>query len=176
MSSIQDSIANASCILCRQKGYGCKCGGAAGEMTPEAARVFWDQLPQRSEARRAQDKKEIEERGWKPTVHFEQQQCDWCRGKGVPSHRPQNCRDRTNRASRFYEAPSAEQDREDQKEKPFLFGGGMFGAPEKFELDFVHGFMGSEAKRARPTPFRFEPSQPMAAAFPRGGRPMNKLF
>lgn len=84
--------------------------------------------------------------------------CNWCKGKGVPSHRPQNCRDRANRASRFYEAPSAEQEQEDTKAKaafggdafrskkakkaaavapqaaapqtaaPFLFGGGMFGA------------------------------------------------
>jgi hypothetical protein len=43
--------------------------------------------------------------------------CDWCKGKGVPSHRPQNCRDRANRASRFYEASSAEQDQEDQRAK-----------------------------------------------------------
>jgi hypothetical protein len=54
--------------------------------------------------------------------------CDWCKGKGVPSHRPQNCRDRANRASRFYEAASAEQDQEDQRAKkakttgtPFTF-------------------------------------------------------
>ena len=180
MSSIQDSIANASCILCRQKGYGCKCGGAAGEMTPEAARVFWKQMPQRTEARRAQDKKEIEERGWKQTVRFEHQQCDWCKGKGVPSHRPKNCRDRNNRASRFYEAPSAEQElevRKEKEEKRFLFAGGMFGEPEKFELDFVNGFMGSEARRAPATPFRFEPAEPLVSAFPPGGcRPMTKLF
>lgn len=43
--------------------------------------------------------------------------CDWCKGKGVPSHRPQNCRDRANRASRFYEASSAEQEEEDRKAK-----------------------------------------------------------
>jgi hypothetical protein len=54
--------------------------------------------------------------------------CDWCKGKGVPSHRPQNCRDRANRASRFYEASSAEQDQDDQRAKkakttgtPFTF-------------------------------------------------------
>ena len=47
----------------------------------------------------------------------EVQMCDWCKGKGVPSHRPQNCRDRANRASRFYEAASAEQDQEDQRAK-----------------------------------------------------------
>ena len=172
MSSIQDSIANASCILCRQKGYGCQCGGAAGEMTPEAAQVFFDQLPQRSAARREQDKKDIEERGWKQTVHFEHQQCDWCKGKGVPSHRPSNCRDRANRASRFYEASSAEQEREDQKAKPFFFGG---MEPPKFELDFVNGFMGSQARRAPATPFA--PPSPLISAFPPGGcRPITKLF
>lgn len=173
MSSIQESIANASCILCRQKGYGCQCGGAAGEMTPEAAQVFFAQLPQRSSTRQEQDKKDIEARGWKPAVHFENQQCDWCKGKGVPSHRPQNCRDRLNRASRFYEAPSAEQEREDRKAK-FFFGG---VEPPKFELDFVNGFMGSQARRAPATPFRFEPEEPLVSAFPPGGcRPITKPF
>ena len=128
--------------------------------------------------------------------------CDWCKGKGVPSHRPQNCRDRANRASRFYEAPSAEQDQEDQKAKkakvatesppsaaygddafrlkkasaeapavapaPFLFGGGMFGAPPRMELDFVNGFMGSNYQRQAPTPFIFTPP-PLVSAFPPGG-------
>jgi len=102
--------------------------------------------------------------------------CDWCKGKGVPSHRPQNCRDRANRASRFYEAPSAEQDQEDQKAKkakkaaaapaPFLFGGGMFGAHARMELDFVNGFMGSNYQRPAPTPFTFTP---LVSAFPPGG-------
>jgi len=133
MSSIQESIANASCILCRQKGYGCKCGGAAGEMTPEAAHVFWDQLPQRSAIRRAQDKKEIEERGWKPTVHVEQER----------------------------------KDRKAKEEKRFLFAGGMFIEPEKFELDFVNGFMGSKAKRAPSTPF-----EPRMSFFPPVGLSM----
>ena len=111
------------------------------------------------------------------------QMCDWCKGKGVPSHRPQNCRDRANRASRFYEAPSAEQDQEDQKVKrakkaaaapaavPFLFGGGMFGAhaaPTRMELDFVNGFMGSNYQRPAPTPFTFTPP-PLVSAFPPGG-------
>lgn len=110
--------------------------------------------------------------------------CDWCKGKGVPSHRPQNCRDRANRASRFYEAPSAEQDQEDQRAKrakkaavapqaaptPFLFGGGMFGAhaaPTRMELDFVNGFMGSNYQRTS-TPFTFTPP-PLVSAFPPGG-------
>jgi len=102
--------------------------------------------------------------------------CDWCKGKGVPSHRPQNCRDRANRASRFYEAPSAEQDQEDQKAKkakkaaaapaPFLFGGGMFGAPTRMELDFVNRFMGGNYQRPAPTPFTFTP---LVSAFPPGG-------
>ena len=115
--------------------------------------------------------------------------CDWCKGKGVPSHRPKNCRDRANRASRFYEAPSAEQDQEDQKAKaafggdafrskrakktsaapaeaPFLFGGGMFGAPPRMELDFVNGFMGSNYQRPAATPFTFTP---LVSAFPPGG-------
>ena len=116
--------------------------------------------------------------------------CDWCKGKGVPSHRPQNCRDRANRASRFYEASSAEQDQEDQKAKaafggdafrskkakkaaavapqvaPFLFGGGMFGAPPRMELDFVNGFMGSNYQRPAATPFTFAP---LVSAFPPGG-------
>ena len=112
--------------------------------------------------------------------------CDWCRGKGVPSHRPQNCRDRANRASRFYEAPSAEQEQEDTKAKkakkaaapqaaapqtaaPFLFGGGMFGAhaaPPRMELDFVNGFMGSNYQRPAATPFTFTP---LVSAFPPGG-------
>jgi len=112
----------------------------------------------------------------------EVQMCDWCKGKGVPSHRPKNCRDRANRASRFYEAPSAEQDQEDQKAKkakkaaaapaaapaeaPFLFGGGMFGAPPRMELDFVNGFMGSNYQRPAPTPFTFTP---LVSAFPPGG-------
>ena len=109
----------------------------------------------------------------------EVQMCDWCKGKGVPSHRPQNCRDRANRASRFYEAPSAEQDQEDQKAKkakkaaavapqaaPFLFGGGMFGAPPRMELDFVNGFMGSNYQRPAATPFTFAP---LVSAFPPGG-------
>jgi hypothetical protein len=53
----------------------------------------------------------------------------------------------------------------------------MFGEPPKFELDFVNGFMGSEAKRAPSTPFCFEPPAPLVSAFPPGGcRPMNKLF
>jgi len=65
--------------------------------------------------------------------------CDWCKGKGVPSHRPQNCRDRANRASRFYEASSAEQDQEDQRAK--------------------------RAKKAG-TPFTFTP---LVSAFPPGG-------
>jgi hypothetical protein len=126
----------------------------------------------------------------------EVQMCDWCKGKGVPSHRPKNCRDRANRASRFYEAPSAEQDQEDQKAKkakkasaaapqaaPFLFGGGMFGAhaaPPRMELDFVNGFMGSNYQRPAPTPFTFTPLvvHPLGAlpplarevsAFPPGG-------
>lgn len=114
--------------------------------------------------------------------------CDWCKGKGVPSHRPKNCRDRANRASRFYEAPSAEQDQEDQKAKkakkasavpaavapqaaPFLFGGGMFGAhaaPPRMELDFVNGFMGSNYQRPAATPFTFTPP-PLVSAFPPGG-------
>ena len=103
------------------------------------------------------------------------QMCDWCKGKGVPSHRPKNCRDRANRASRFYEAPTAEQDQEDQKAKkakkasaevPFLFGGGMFGAPTRMELDFVNGFMGSNYQRPAPTPFTFTP---LVSAFPPGG-------
>ena len=114
----------------------------------------------------------------------EVQMCDWCKGKGVPSHRPQNCRDRANRASRFYEAPSAEQDQEDQRAKrakkaavapqaaptPFLFGGGMFGAhaaPTRMELDFVNGFMGSNYQRTS-TPFTFTPP-PLVSAFPPGG-------
>jgi hypothetical protein len=109
--------------------------------------------------------------------------CDWCKGKGVPSHRPQNCRDRANRASRFYEAPSAEQEQEDTKAKkakkaavapqtvsqapaPFLFGGGMFGAPPRMELDFVNGFMGSNYQRPAATPFTFTP---LVSAFPPGG-------
>jgi hypothetical protein len=128
----------------------------------------------------------------------EVQMCDWCKGKGVPSHRPKNCRDRANRASRFYEAPSAEQDQEDQKAKkakvatesppkaacgddafrskkaaavapqaaPFLFGGGMFGAPPRMELDFVNGFMGSNYQRPAATPFTFTP---LVSAFPPGG-------
>ena len=114
----------------------------------------------------------------------EVQMCDWCKGKGVPSHRPQNCRDRANRASRFYEASSAEQDQEDQKAKkakkasaaapaeapaPFLFGGGMFGAhaaPTRMELDFVNGFMGSNYQRPAATPFTFTP---LVSAFPPGG-------
>ena len=66
--------------------------------------------------------------------------CDWCKGKGVPSHRPQNCRDRANRASRFYEAPSAEQEQEDQREK--------------------------NAKKAKTTAFT---STPLVSAFPPGG-------
>jgi hypothetical protein len=78
--------------------------------------------------------------------------CDWCKGKGVPSHRPYNCRDRANRASRFYEAPSAEQDREDQKEKA-AFGGDAFRS--------------KRAKRAA-TPFTFTPV-PLVSAFPPGG-------
>ena len=163
--SIDDSIRNAKCILCRQKGYGCKCGGAAGEMTREAAEVYWSHVrPSPKEPRE------------------EKQMCDWCKGKGVPSHRPYNCRDRANRASRFYEAPSAEQDREDQKMKqakkePFLFGGGMFGAPPKMELDFVNGFMGSHEQRAPSKPFTFtqEPfrftEKPYVSAFPPGGCP-----
>jgi hypothetical protein len=113
----------------------------------------------------------------------EVQMCDWCKGKGVPSHRPQNCRDRANRASRFYEAPSAEQEQEDTKAKkakkaavapqtvsqapaPFLFGGGMFGAPPRMELDFVNGFMGSNYQRPAATPFTFTP---LVSAFPPGG-------
>ena len=120
------------------------------------------------------------------------QMCDWCKGKGVPSHRPYNCRDRANRASRFYEAPSAEQDQEDQRAKaafggdafrskkakvtsatapaavPFLFGGGMFGAPPRMELDFVNGFMGSNYQRPAATPFTFTPP-PLVSAFPPGG-------
>ena len=174
--SIDDSIRNAKCILCRQKGYGCKCGGAAGEMTREAAEVYWSHVrPSPKEPRE------------------EKQMCDWCKGKGVPSHRPYNCRDRANRASRFYEAPSAEQDREDQKMKqakkePFLFGGGMFGAPPKMELDFVNGFMGSHEQRAPSKPFTWESFQagagapqmkpftfqvenPYVSAFPPGGCP-----
>ena len=173
--SIDDSIRNAKCILCRQKGYGCKCGGAAGEMTREAAEVYWSHVrPSPKEPRE------------------EKQMCDWCKGKGVPSHRPYNCRDRANRASRFYEAPSAEQEREDQKMKqakkePFLFGGGMFGAPPKMELDFVNGFMGSHEQRApsKPftwesfqagaaapqTPFTFQVEKPYVSAFPPGGCP-----
>jgi len=125
----------------------------------------------------------------------EVQMCDWCKGKGVPSHRPQNCRDRANRASRFYEASSAEQDQEDQRAKkakkaaaapqvaapqvaapqaaapqaaPFLFGGGMFGAPPRMELDFVNGFMGSNYQRPVATPFTFTPP-PLVSAFPPGG-------
>ena len=111
--------------------------------------------------------------------------CNWCKGKGVPSHRPQNCRDRANRASRFYEAPSAEQEQEDTKAKkakkaavapqtvsqapaPFLFGGGMFGAPPRMELDFVNGFMGSNYQRPAATPFTFTPA-PLVSAFPPGG-------
>ena len=111
----------------------------------------------------------------------EVQMCDWCKGKGVPSHRPQNCRDRANRASRFYEAPSAEQEQEDTKAKkakkaaapqaaaPFLFGGGMFGAhaaQTRMELDFVNGFMGSNYQRPAATPFTFTP---LVSAFPPGG-------
>ena len=111
--------------------------------------------------------------------------CNWCKGKGVPSHRPQNCRDRANRASRFYEAPSAEQEQEDTKAKkakkalpqalpqtapqapaPFLFGGGMFGAPPRMELDFVNGFMGSNYQCPAATPFTFTP---LVSAFPPGG-------
>ena len=70
------------------------------------------------------------------------QMCDWCKGKGVPSHRPQNCRDRANRASRFYEASSAEQEQEDMREK--------------------------NAKKAKTTgtPFTFTP---LVSAFPPGG-------
>ena len=113
----------------------------------------------------------------------EVQMCDWCKGKGVPSHRPQNCRDRANRASRFYEAPSAEQEQEDTKAKkakkaaapqaaaPFLFGGGMFGAhaaQTRMELDFVNGFMGSNYQRPAATPFTFTPA-PLVSAFPPGG-------
>lgn len=70
----------------------------------------------------------------------EVQMCNWCKGKGVPSHRPQNCRDRANRASRFYEASSAEQEQEDQREK--------------------------NAKKAKTTPFTFTP---LVSAFPPGG-------
>jgi len=174
--SIDDSIRNAKCILCRQKGYGCKCGGAAGEMTREAAEVYWSHVrPSPKEPRE------------------EKQMCDWCKGKGVPSHRPYNCRDRANRASRFYEAPSVEQEREDQKMKqakkePFLFGGGMFGAPPKMELDFVNGFMGSHEQRApskpftwesfqagagapQMKPFTFQVEKPYVSAFPPGGCP-----
>jgi hypothetical protein len=104
-----------------------------------------------STASQAQVKKNVEERGWKPTIQFESQQCDWCKGKGVPSHRPQNCRDRNNRASRFYEASSAEQEREDRKAK--------------------------EAKRAPATPFHFESAEPLVSAFPPGGcRPITKPF
>ena len=65
--------------------------------------------------------------------------CDWCKGKGVPSHRPQNCRDRANRASRFYEASSAEQEEEDRK-----------------------------AKKAKKAAFTFTPA-PLVSAFPPGG-------
>ncbi len=104
------------------------------------------QLTQRSVASQTQNKCD-----WKPMVHFENQQCDWCKGKGVPSHRPQNCRDRNNRASRFYEAASAEQEREDRK--------------------------ANEAKRTPSTPFRFEPAEPLVSAFPPGGcRPITKPF
>ena len=69
--------------------------------------------------------------------------CDWCKGKGVPSHRPQNCRDRANRASRFYEASSAEQEQEDRKAK-------------------------KAKKVSAPTPFTFTPA-PLVSAFPPGG-------
>ena len=154
--SIDDSIRNAKCILCRQKGYGCKCGGAAGEMTREAAEVYWSHVrPSPKEPRE------------------EKQMCDWCKGKGVPSHRPYNCRDRANRASRFYEAPSAEQERE-EKNEPFLFGGKPV---PKMELDFVNGFMGSHEQRAPSKPFTFtqEPfrftEKPYVSAFPPGGCP-----
>lgn len=79
--------------------------------------------------------------------------CNWCRGKGVPSHRPQNCRDRANRASRFYEASSAEQEQEDQREKA-AFGGDAFRS--------------KNAKKAKTivTPFTFTP---LVSVFPPGG-------
>jgi len=100
---------------CASKG----CGGAAPRIHPDHRAAFYATV-KKTDAQKASDKVQLQQ--WlgalSPSKESnEYQPCGHCKGKGVPAHRPLNCRDRLNPQSRFYEAPSAEQERMDQQRK-----------------------------------------------------------
>lgn len=103
---------------CASKG----CGGAAPRIHPDQRAAFYATVAPKSASQMANDKAQLQQwvkQGALPSSILDQsneyQPCGHCKGKGVPAHRPFNCRDRLNPKSRFYEAPSAEQERMDRR-------------------------------------------------------------
>ena len=100
---------------CASKG----CGGAAPRIHPDQRAAFYATV-KKTDAQKASDKVQFQKLldTLSPSKESnEYQPCGHCKGKGVPAHRPLNCRDRLNPQSRFYEAPSLEQERMDQQRK-----------------------------------------------------------
>lgn len=88
------------------------------------------------------------------------QPCNWCKGKGVPAHCPENCRDQRNPESRLYEAPSKEQEEMDRRTtSTFSFGGFANATPQMPFFNFnapVSAFVpGGGACLPPPKPFNF---------------------